>query len=40
MLDERLEGELLGFTFKTEDGGFSVARIRTEERHARLPSAM
>ena len=32
MLDERLEGELLGFTFKTEDGGFSVARIRTEER--------
>ena len=31
MLDERLE-ESLGFTFKTEDGGFSVARIRTEER--------
>lgn len=26
----RLEGELLGFAFKTEDGGFSVARIRSE----------
>ena len=30
MAEERVEGELLGFTFKTEDGGFSVARIRTD----------
>ncbi len=28
----RVEGELLGFTFRSEDGGFSVARIRTVER--------
>jgi exodeoxyribonuclease V alpha subunit len=25
----RVEGELLGFTFRSEDGGFSVARMRT-----------
>jgi len=31
MADERVEGELLGFTFKTEDGGFSVARVRTDD---------
>jgi exodeoxyribonuclease V alpha subunit len=30
MAEERVEGELLGFTFKTEDGGFSVARVRTD----------
>ena len=28
----RIEGELLGFTFRTEDGGFSVARIRTDDQ--------
>lgn len=28
----RLEGELLGFTFRTEDGGFSVARLRTDDQ--------
>jgi len=28
----RVEGELLGFTFRAEDGGFSVARVRTEDR--------
>jgi exodeoxyribonuclease V alpha subunit len=32
MADTRIEGELLGFTYKTEDGGFSVARIRTEDK--------
>ena len=31
---ERIEGELLGFTFKTEDGGFSVAKIRTEKHQS------
>ena len=29
---DRIEGELLGFTFRTEDGGFSVARVRTEDQ--------
>ena len=32
MAEERVEGELLGFTFRTEDGGFSVARVRTEDQ--------
>ena len=32
MAETRIEGELLGFTFRTEDGGFSVARIRTTEK--------
>ena len=27
----RIEGELLGFSFRAEDGGFSVARVRTSE---------
>jgi exodeoxyribonuclease V alpha subunit len=27
----RVEGELLGFTFRAEDGGFSVARVRDTE---------
>jgi len=30
----RIEGELLGFTFKTEDGGFSVAKIRTQTQQS------
>jgi exodeoxyribonuclease V alpha subunit len=32
MAGSRIEGELLGFTFRTEDGGFSVARVRTEDK--------
>jgi exodeoxyribonuclease V alpha subunit len=32
MAESRIEGELLGFTFRTEDGGFSVARVRTEDK--------
>lgn len=31
MRERRLEGELLGFTFRGEDSGFAVARIRTAE---------
>ena len=27
----RLEGELVGFTFRSDDGGFAVARLRDEE---------
>jgi len=27
----RVEGELLGFTFRADDGGFSVARVRSAE---------
>jgi exodeoxyribonuclease V alpha subunit len=29
--DERIEGELAGFQYRTDDGAFAVARIRTEE---------
>jgi len=28
---ERVEGELTGFTYRTDDGGFAVARVRTSE---------
>ncbi|MEC7949273.1 MAG: ATP-dependent RecD-like DNA helicase [Myxococcota bacterium] len=31
---ERIEGELTGFTYRTDDGGFAVARIRTAEGEA------
>ena len=30
--ETRVEGELLGFTFRTEDGGFSVAKVRTTDK--------
>ncbi len=31
---ERIEGELTGFTYRTDDGGFAVARVRTEDGEA------
>jgi exodeoxyribonuclease V alpha subunit len=31
---ERIEGELTGFTYRTDDGGFAVARVRTAEGEA------
>lgn len=31
MYADRLEGEILGFTFRAEDRGFAVARVRTAE---------
>lgn len=31
---EKIEGELTGFSYRTDDGGFAVARIRTAEGEA------